>query len=130
MQPTVALDYARRSQGASTLILAAVFGYVDRAAAIGVLLGGGLMALHLTLLQIIAHFWLRQPQGHVSGKVAGLLLSKFLVMVALTGAILIMVRPHATGFVAGLGTFMVGIAGACMGRRAKLASLAPHAPRS
>ena len=130
MQPIVALHYARRSQGASALILAAVFGYVDRAAGLGVVLGGALMALHFTLLHIIARFWLKQSNGQISGKMAGLLLSKFLVMVALTGAILVMVRPHATGFVVGLATFMVGVAGACFGRRTKFEPLAPHAPRS
>jgi hypothetical protein len=118
MQPLVALQNARRAQALGMLVVAGACALSSLHAAVGALLGGALMALHLTLLHIIARFWLRR-QPHELGRAALLLLSKFFIMAALTGAILLVLRPHAIGFLAGLGTFMVGIACAPLGHRAK-----------
>jgi len=119
MQPIAVLQNARRAQVLGTLLIAGACALHSTQAAIGALLGGGLVALHLTLLHIIARFWLRQQPNDLMGRAALLLLSKFFVMAALTGAVLLVIRPHAIGFLAGLGTFMVGIACGPLGHRAK-----------
>lgn len=115
MQHLVALHYGRRAQGAAMLTVALACLAHSPQAASAALLGGLIMALHFTLLLIVARYSLRQgPQGSLAITLA-LLLSKFFVMAAVTAAVLLVLRPHSTGFVLGLATFTVGMAGAAYG---------------
>lgn len=117
MQPTVALANARRYQALGTLATTVVCASFGRTVAWGALWGGALMALHLHLLHIIAVSWLtKNEQGMQPGlkSAAALLTIKFFVMAALTGAIMLVLKPHALGFLAGLSTFVLGAAGACI----------------
>lgn len=126
MQPLAALTYARRAQGTAALLVPLACLCVSREAAAAAGMGGALMALHFTLLLIVARYCMRRgPQGSIA-PAALLLMTKFCVMAALTAAILLVVRPHPVGFVAGLATFMVGMAGAALGHRSTPST--PQAP--
>lgn len=117
MQPIVALSNARRYQALGALATSAVCAGFGRSVAWGACLGGALMALHLHLLHIIAVSWLtRDARGEQPGlkSVSALLLAKFFIMAALTCATVLVLKPHALGLLAGLGTFAVGAVGACI----------------